>query len=362
MDFRTRRVLFGSPFFMIFEFFILKYLSSLFIAVPNMYLIVMAVLLEIIHVLPVFTERRKSDSLGRFLATFYGVWEWFLVMLLIYLIIIYSIGSFIALPMEFIIFTLIILCLIGAYSYVHAHNIIIKEHTLEFDKLTREYNIIQLSDVHFGSVRHKDIIKDIVNKIKEYADDCDLVIISGDLVDGSSVVEEDDLLEFRNVKIPVIFTSGNHDYYPGIENVHRACEKADMIILENQSYEYDDLNIYGLSYSFGDIPMPTLDELKSYVKDDKINIINYHIPNGWDIFRDIGFDLQLSGHTHGGQFYPVIFFGKLLYEGHNMGLFKKEDDNSRNQYLHVTTGVGSMDIPMRWGTDSEIIILKLRKN
>ena len=74
----------------------------------------------------------------------------------------------------------------------------------------------------------------------------------------------------------------------------------------------------------------------------------------------MGFDIQLSGHTHGGQFYPVIPFGKLIYEGHNMGLFKKVINN-KNHYLHVTTGVGSMDVPMRWGTDSELVILKLIK-
>lgn len=107
--------------------------------------------------------------------------------------------------------------------------------------------------------------------------------------------------------------------------------------------------------------MPTLSQLKEVIKEDKINIINYHVPYSWDEFSAIGFDIQLSGHTHGGQFYPVTFFGKLLYEGHNMGLFKKSI-SSKNRYLHVTTGVGSMDIPMRWGTDSEMVILKIVKS
>ena len=76
----------------------------------------------------------------------------------------------------------------------------------------------------------------------------------------------------------------------------------------------------------------------------------------WDEFSDLGFDIQLSGHTHGGQFYPAIWFTKLMF-GYNMGLFK----NKVGRYLHVTTGVGSMDTPMRWGTDSEIVVLKLRR-
>ena len=71
----------------------------------------------------------------------------------------------------------------------------------------------------------------------------------------------------------------------------------------------------------------------------------------------MGFDIQLSGHTHGGQFYPVVNFTNMLFD-YNMGLFK--DD--LGHYLHVSTGVGSMDTPMRWGTDCEFVILKLKKN
>lgn len=69
------------------------------------------------------------------------------------------------------------------------------------------------------------------------------------------------------------------------------------------------------------------------------------------------FDIQLSGHTHGGQFYPLKWISELIFK-YNIGLF----NDDLNHYLHVTTGVGSMDQPIRWGTDSGIVILKLRKN
>ena len=100
--------------------------------------------------------------------------------------------------------------------------------------------------------------------------------------------------------------------------------------------------------------LPQIDT--SVIKPDKINILNYHVPYWWEEFSDMGFDIQLSGHTHGGQFHPAVFFCSLMFK-YNMGLFK----NASGRYLHVTTGVGSMDTPMRWGTDSEIVILKLRK-
>ena len=127
--------------------------------------------------------------------------------------------------------------------------------------------------------------------------------------------------------------------------------------MDNESIEINNLNIYGLTFSFGDIEMPSDDELKSQIKEDKVNIINYHVPYDWSKHSKIGFDIQLSGHTHGGQFYPLKWVSELIFK-YNIGLFK--DD--LNHYLHVTTGVGSMDQPIRWGTDSEIVILKLKKN
>ena len=75
---------------------------------------------------------------------------------------------------------------------------------------------------------------------------------------------------------------------------------------------------------------------------------------------DLGFNLQLSGHTHGGQFHPVTFLANILLS-YNMWLFERIA-GGKKAYLHVSTGVGVMDYPMRWGTDSELVILKLRKD
>ena len=215
--------------------------------------------------------------------------------------------------------------------------------------------IVHMSDVHFGSVRHKEIIRKIADKLKELEDSCDLAIISGDLADGSSVVNEDDFNYFKEVNMPIVFTPGNHDFYPGIDSVIKACKNAGIIVLDNERFEFKDLSVFGLSYSIEDRGMPKIDNI--VLNPDLINIINYHVPYYWDEFSALGFDIQLSGHTHGGQFYPVIYFANIMFK-YNMGLFK----NDLCKYLHVTTGVGSMDTPMRWGTDSELVILKLRKS
>ena len=352
MSFRTRRVLFITPFYMLFEFFLLRYIFLIFGEVDDSWLIVLTLAIGLNHFMPMLFEARKSRKITRFLTTVDGVWIWASVMFLIDILVIYLLASFVTVPMFVNVCLLAIVPVLGIYNYWKAHRLVVNEKTLNLSNLDHDIRIAHLSDVHFGSVRHKSIISDISDKLNEL--DCDLAIISGDLADGSSVVLEDDFLAFREVGIPIIFTPGNHDFYPGIESVIKACRHAGITVLDGESLEFEGINIYGCSYRFDDRGFPDVDA--SLIRPDKVNIVNYHVPYFWDEFSALGFDVQLSGHTHGGQFYPIVWFGNLLFR-YNMGLFESND----GKYLHVTTGVGSMDTPMRWGTDSEIVMLNLRK-
>ena len=355
MSFRTRRVLFVTPLYIVFQFFLLKYLFLLFGGSSDIYLALIAILIGLMHCVPMLFEEKKSTIIGRFLANVNGVWMWFSLMFLIDLIVIYLIGSFVDLPFTAICIFIAIVPILAIYNFYKAHKLVINEKTLVFDNLAHDINIVHLSDVHFGSVRHKGIIRDIAEKLKELEGTCQLAIISGDLADGSSVVEENDFLAFRDVNMPIIFTPGNHDFYPGIDNVIKACRNAEIIVLDNERIEIGDLSIFGLTFSFEDREIPKIDE--SIINPDLVNIINYHVPYYWEEFSSLGFDIQLSGHTHGGQFYPAVNFANRVFK-YNKGLFR----NDFGKYLHVTAGVGSMDTPMRWGTDSELVILKLRKS
>lgn len=356
MSFRTKRVLFSVPFYIIFQFFLLKYIFLLFGGVDDVILIVISILIGLMRCIPMFFEERKSTTVGRFFQTVDGIWMWASLMFLIDVVLIYVLNSFITLPKFIVYILLAIVPVLGVYNYYKATKLVVNSKILEFDNLNRNINIVHMSDVHFGSVRHKQIISQIAEKLKELEDSCQIAIISGDLADGSSVVEPHDFEGLKDVKMPIVFTPGNHDFYMGIENVIEACQNAGIIVLDNDNFEFENLNIYGLTYSFDDIPTPTPDEIKNNLNPNLINIINYHVPYNWEEFSSLGFDIQLSGHTHGGQFYPVVNFANILFK-YNKGLFKNKSGN----YIHVTTGVGSMDTPMRWGTDSELVILKLRK-
>ena len=354
MSFRTRRVLFSTPFYVLFQFFLIKYLLLLICPVSDAYVGLAAVLIGMNRVIPMFFEARKSRRIFRFLTTLDGVWMWMSLFFLMDILAIYLIATFVSLSWEIILILLVIVPVLGLYNYYKAHKLVVNERVIELDNLSRDINIVHLSDVHFGSVRHRQIIRQISDELCRLDESCDLAIISGDLADGSSVVEEDDFMDLSDVEMPIIFTPGNHDFYPGIDDVLTACRKAGIIVLDNESMEFEGLNIFGIGFSLEDRDFPVIDGQP--VKRNRVNIINYHVPYYWSEFCDLGFDIQLSGHTHGGQFYPAINFTGLMFE-YNRGLF----DNGEGKYLHVTTGVGSMDTPMRWGTDSELVILKLQK-
>ena len=254
----------------------------LFGGIDNVILIVISVLIGLMRCIPMFFEERKSTTVGRFFQTVDGIWMWASLMFLIDVVLIYVLNSFITLPKFIVYILLAIVPVLGVYNYYNATKLIVNSKILEFDNLNRNINIVHMSDVHFGSVRHKQIISQIAEKLKELEDSCQIAIISGDLADGSSVVEPHDFEGLKDVKMPIVFTPGNHDFYMGIENVIEACQNAGIIVLDNDNFEFENLNIYGLTYSFDDIPTPTPDEIKNSLNPNLINIINYHVPYNWE--------------------------------------------------------------------------------
>ncbi len=356
---RTERVLFTTPFFMLFVFFILKYLFLLFGGISNWHILILTIIIGLMHFLPTLLETKKSRGITRFIARIYGFFVWCSLMFLIELIFINVLRLFISIPIGIIVLLLAVVPLFGLYNYHHAHQIKVKERTLTFDDLKEDVNILHLTDVHFGSLMHAKSMKNLAEELKNLEDVCDLAIISGDLADGSCIIEEDSFMPLSDVDMPIIFSSGNHDFYPGIDNVFKACNAAGIIVLDNEQINFKDLSIFGFTYSFGPLPPVSEQTLRDAIKEDSVNVMIYHVPERWEEFSDLGFNLQLSGHTHGGQFHPVTFLANIILP-YNMGLFERFA-GGKKAYLHVSTGVGVMDYPMRWGTDSELVILKLRK-
>ena len=159
--------------------------------VSDVYLIILAVVIGLLHFIPMFFESKKSTVVGRFLTTIYGVWMWTSLMLLIDIVVIYTLGMFVKLPFEIILGLILIVPILAIYNFYNAHKFVINEKTLKLDNIERDIDIVHLSDVHFGSVHHKKLIQSLANKLKDLKNTCELAIISGDFADGSSYAEGD---------------------------------------------------------------------------------------------------------------------------------------------------------------------------
>lgn len=334
--------------------------------------------LAIINIVSITGELRKSRSSTRFLMEVSELWKWASLMYLLEVFIIFFIDLIIKVPVFLIYIMYLFVPVLGVIGYYKAHRIIVKYHDLNImpNEIDDNVVIIHISDLHVGSIRGKPMLRRLSRKLnrlatklrQEGADDI-VVVISGDLADGSCPIEEDAFSPLNDVRVPIIFTPGNHDYYQGIENVELAARNAGITVLDNDNLNLRNigLNIIGLSYPYddndfleGDMDISTIPIIKN-----ETNILIFHIPEGFEYFSRLGVNLQLSGHTHGGQFYPANVWVKAFYP-FLKGIFSMElptiFGRFTNSHLSVTNGVGTMGPPIRLGTDSEIIVLRLKED
>ncbi|MGL4669853.1 MAG: metallophosphoesterase [Methanobacteriaceae archaeon] len=391
MDFvKIRFIMLGPVFtilYSIFNYFLIASVANLFGGINNNILIGIVLAIGIIYLGSIIVELKKSNLITRFLMTASEIYKWISVIALFLTIAVYAfififnsinstifvfnigIGSdfnTIIISYGILSIYLILLPILAIYPYYNAHKITVKRHELFVKGLSEELSIIHISDLHIGSIRNNKLLKNLVSSINNDNNvndhKADLIIISGDLADGTCSIDDNSFIELKNSKVPIIFTPGNHDYYPGIDNVISAAKNAGMMVLNNDTIDFKGLSIIGISFvnqreiNAGGGENIVNNKLSFHNFDEnQASILVNHFPVAWDNARSLGIDIQLSGHTHGGQFYPFNLFVKSVFP-YLKGLYEED-----GKYLSVTNGLGTLGPPMRWGTDSEIVILDLKK-
>jgi len=243
---------------------------------------------------------------------------------------------------------LTIVAVVTLYSIINAHSLHIKRLTIPGPV---DSNIVQLSDIHIGSVG-VNYVKRIIDKTN--ALEPDLVLITGDLVDNFNSYTQKTVGLLKNLKAPVLFVTGNHERYVGAEKVVRLLKTSDVKVLRNQSTDYGRIQIIGIDYNDDE---NNLEQLIRGLKIDKSGfcILMSHRPVNLKKISTAGIDLVLSGHTHWGQIFPFNYIVGLFFE-YISGLHKQD-----NTYLYVTSGTGTWGPRMRFGSASEIVLVEIRK-
>lgn len=251
--------------------------------------------------------------------------------------------------------------LYSIYGCWNAFNPRIKNISVKIPNLPEEWRgkkIVQLSDVHLGHIYKADFMEKIVQKIN--AADPKMVLITGDLLDGMDGDIDDSIEPINNIKANdgIFFITGNHETYLGLKWVFDALSKTKMIILKDQVVDVGGLKLIGINYPSRGEEKNIISILDSMQKDylGKPNILMYHSPVNIEQIKKSGVNLELCGHTHDGQFFPLNLLTRLIYKGYNYGLYQIGDYT-----LYTTNGAGTWGPAMRTGNASEIVVITLDK-
>jgi len=224
------------------------------------------------------------------------------------------------------------------------------------------FTIAQISDVHVGPTIGRDDVASIVAAVNRL--DADLVAITGDLVDGPvrELAPHVEPLRGLRSRHGTFFVTGNHEYYSGAPAWVAALRALGMRVLLNEHAVLREggasLVIAGVTdWSAGHFDRDQRSDparaIAGAPHDAALRVLLAHQPRSATGAADAGFDLQLSGHTHGGQFLPWTWFVRLQQPFtagmHRLGRLR----------VYVSRGTGYWGPPKRFGAPSEITRLRL---
>ena len=218
--------------------------------------------------------------------------------------------------------------------------------------------IALVSDTHLGRWFGNRQIDKMVALIDKQSPD--VVLIAGDVMNDSTAAYDKtnmhEHLSTLRAPLGVYATLGNHDYSGNEIAIAKAIERAGIQVIDNKSVWLDDAVLL-VGRSDATAPKrPAAADLMADIQTDKPVLFLEHSPEALAEIKELPVDLHLSGHTHGGQIFPLTvllkWFTPLVY-----GL--KEVNGS--QFL-VTSGYGIGAVPFRLGTRSEIWLITLQSN
>lgn len=262
---------------------------------------------------------------------------------------------------------LILTGLVFGYGYFNIRNVIETKYTIYTDKeIGEDIRVLLITDTHYGTIFKKDKLDEYAKKMNEVK--ADIVVLGGDIVDESTTKEEmeevfESLGSIEN-KYGIYYVYGNHDEQRYSNRVDFTKEELDATIMQNnikildeQSFSVtENIVIAGrMDNSYG--KRKSVKEILSDVKSDNYVIMVDHQPIEYQENVDSGVDLILSGHTHGGQVFPIKFFINLLHTadlayGHA---------NIKGMDAVVSSGMAGWGYPIRTQEHSEYTIIDIKE-
>jgi uncharacterized protein len=219
----------------------------------------------------------------------------------------------------------------------------------------RGLTIVQLTDVHVGPTIGREFVSEIVRRVN--ALNPDLVVITGDLVDGSVEELRPHVAPLGDLKsrMGTYFVPGNHEYYSGLDAWLAHLAELGIPTLLNRHVTLRDgdrvLDLAGIDDPTGE---PDMVKTLAGRNADHPLVVLAHQPRSISHVRGSGALLQISGHTHAGQIWPFNYLVRIV-QPYVSGLHEDRDGLK----IYVSPGTGYWGPPMRLGTQAEITRLIL---
>ncbi len=252
---------------------------------------------------------------------------------------------------------------LSAYSHYETLNLRVERFSISTDKLPeniKKLKILHISDLHLGPVMGIDKIRLVLDVYER--EKPDLVVSTGDLVDGNMRDKPHLAQALSNMNPPMgkYAVLGNHEYYRGLEQSMEFTQKAGFRLLRNEVVELKEINITLVGIDDDDCKLfrkcvGTLSDKELLKRANGKSFVLYlkHKPR-LEQDADKFFDLMLSGHTHGGVYYPV---GKFVLT--RLFISDRGFHKLGNSYLYISKGVGTGGPPMRLFSPPDVAVIEL---
>jgi predicted MPP superfamily phosphohydrolase len=258
-------------------------------------------------------------------------------------------------PMTLVTTGLLAVALLG-YGFVEARQVNIEEIRITTPKLASgQVTIAHISDLHLGMMRGEELLERVIASLRDIHPD--IVVATGDIVDGQGDDLDGLARRFLAIQPPkgAYAIVGNHEYYAGLDNSLSFLHSAGFTVLRGESAATAGIILAGVDdpsagAQVKEAGMAARAALASARKDTFIVLLK-HQPV---VDRDIPFDLQLSGHIHGGQIFPFGLMTRLVY-GVRTGLTRLSD----GRLLYISRGAGTWGPPIRLFAAPEITVIRI---
>jgi len=287
----------------------------------------------------------------------------------VYRLIIFAVGNFFRknaealIPSSFMAFIIpallaVILTGYGIYEGLHIRTEHVTINTEKIPSSAGRIRIVQISDVHLGLMAGRYRLENIIRSIRDA--NPDILVSTGDLIDGQLDNIEDNikLLNRINPRLGKFAVTGNHEVYAGLGLSIRLTESAGFRMLRNDAASAGDWVVIAGFDDRGHSRSKTSDilmekDLLSRLPRGKFIVVLKHKPEMAEGISGL-FDLQLSGHLHGGQIFPFIPLVRIAYP--YISGFHVLPDKSK---LYISRGTGLWGPPMRVFAPPEITVIDL---